>query len=335
MRPMKAAILTTPGAVDQDRLSIREIPMPTVEPGFALLKVRACGICRTDLHIIEGELPRKLPCIIPGHEIVAEVVQSSSANFPSGTRVGVSWIGGTDGTCRFCRRDRENLCDDPVYTGYTHPGGYAQYTTARTDFLYHLPESLEDAVVAPLMCAGMIACRSLRVADVQRGENVGLFGFGSCAQILIHVLHAWGCKVYVSTREERHQGLARNLGAVWAGGGNEVSPVPLDRAVTFAPSGDVVLTALKSVDKGGVVAINAIHLDHMPQFDYDSIFWGERQLRSVTNMTRRDGHEFLKIAAAIDLRPEVDTYRLEQVNEALRAQKADQLNHTAVLLPQA
>ena len=332
---MKAAILTKPGPVDGNPLSVRDVPIPTVETGYALLKVLACGICRTDLHIIEGELPPKLPCIIPGHEIVAEVVQSPDSTFRVGTRVGVSWIGGTDGTCRFCRLDRENLCDHPVYTGYTHTGGYAEYTTARTDFLYRLPDSLEDAVAAPLMCAGMIGYHSLRVADVKRGQKVGLFGFGSCAQILIHVLHAWDCKVYVSTREERHQKLARQLGAVWAGQGDEVPPTPLDRAVTFAPAGSVVVTALKSIDKGGIVAINAIHLDHIPQFDYDSIFWGERQLRSVTNMTRQDGHEFLKIAAAIDLRPEVDIYPLDHVNEALCAQKADQLNHTAVLLPQA
>ena len=330
---MKAAVLKKPAPIEQGPLSIDDVPMPKAAPGFALLKVLACGICRTDLHIIEGELPPKLPWVIPGHEIVAEVIESPDQSFPAGTRIGVSWIGGTDGTCRFCQSNRENLCDHPLYTGYTHQGGYAQYTTARTDFLHRIPDSLESAVAAPLLCAGMVGYHSLRVADVQRGQKVGLFGFGSCAQILIHVLQAWDCKVYVSTREERHQQLARILGATWAGQGNEVPPTPLDRAVTFAPAGDVVVTALKSIDKGGIVAINAIHLDRMPQFDYDSIFWGERQLRSVTNMTRQDAREFLQIAADIHLKPEVDTYPLDQVNVALRAQKADQLNHTAVLLP--
>ncbi len=330
---MNAAILTKPAPVQQRPLSVTYIPDPIPEPGFALLKVLACGICRTDLHIIEGELPAKFPQMIPGHEIVAEVVESPDPRFTKGMRVGVSWIGGTDGTCRFCQSDRENLCDNPIYTGYTHPGGYAQYTTARTDFLHPLPDALENAVAAPLLCAGMVGFRSLRIAEVKRGQKVGLLGFGSCAQLMIHVLLAWDCKVYVPTREERHQKLARKLGAEWSGQGDEVPPVPLDCAITFAPSGDVVVTALKSVDKGGIVAINAIHLDRIPQFDYDSLLWGERQLRSVTNMTRQDARDFLKLAAEIRLRPEVDTYPLEQVNEALIAQKEDRLNHTAVLLP--
>jgi len=332
---MKAAVLKHPAPIEQGPLLITDIPMPVVEPGFALLKVLACGICRTDLHIIEGELPPKLPWIIPGHEVVAEVLESPDKAFPPGARVGVSWIGGTDGSCRFCQANRENLCDQPLYTGYTHHGGYAQYMTARADFLHPIPESLEPSVAAPLLCAGMIGYRSLRIAEVKHGQKVGLLGFGSCAQILIHLLQAWDCKVYVATREERHQRLARQLGATWVGRGDEVSPTPLDCAITFAPAGDVVVTALKSIDKGGIVAINAIHLDHIPEFDYDSILWGERQLRSVTNMTRQDAREFLQIAADIQLQPEVDTYRLEEANEALRAQKADQLNHTAVLLPQA
>lgn len=329
---MKAAILRQSAPIEQRPLSVEEIPDPKPEPGFALLKVLACGICRTDLHIIEGDLPVRLPWVIPGHEIVAEVLESADPKFPHGMRVGVSWIGGTDGTCRYCRSGRENLCDAPLYTGYTHNGGYAQYTTARTDFLYPLPESLDNATAAPLLCAGMIGFRSLRIAEVRKGQSVGLLGFGSCAQILIHVLQSWDCKVYVATREPRHQQIARNLGAVWAGAGDEVAPVPLDCAITFAPAGDVVITALRSLAKGGIVAINAIHLDRMPEFDYDHLLWGERQIRSVTNMTRQDGWDFLKVASEINLRPEVDTYTLEQANDALLAQKQDRLNHTAVLL---
>lgn len=330
---MRAAVLKIPAPIQQAPLILTEVATPVAEPGFALLKVLACGVCRTDLHIVEGELTPRVPAIIPGHQIVGEVVECPDNSVAKGTRVGVSWIGGTDGSCKFCRSDRENLCDDPAYTGYTHNGGYAEYTTARTDFLYSLPDSLDNISAAPLLCAGMIGFRSLRVAEVKRGHNVGLFGFGSSAQLAIHVLLAWGCNVYVCTREARHQQLARDLGAVWAGGAQDIAPVRLDSAVTFAPAGDVVLAALKSLDKGGIVAINAIHLDHMPQFDYDSILWGERQIRSVTNMTRQDGHDFLKVAAEINLRPEVQTFPLEDANRALLAQKEDRLNRTAVLLP--
>jgi propanol-preferring alcohol dehydrogenase len=330
---MKAAILRAPAPIQQRPLAIEEIPEPKPAAGSALLKVLACGVCRTDLHIVEGELAPKLPWVIPGHQIVAEVLESSDAQLSRGTRVGVSWIGGTDGTCRFCQTGRENLCDAPVYTGYSHNGGYAEYATARTDFLYRIPDALEDVAAAPLLCAGMIGFRSLRVAEVKPGQKVGLFGFGSSAQLMIHVLHAWDCRVYVSTREERHRKLALQLGAEWAGEATDVPPSALDRAVTFAPAGDVVLAALRSLDKGGIVAINAIHLDRMPEFDYDSILWGERQIRSVANMTRDDGHGFLKLAAEINLHPEVTLFRLEQANDALLAQKEDRLDRTAVILP--
>lgn len=330
---MRAAILRKPGPIQSAPLSMEEIPVPVPEPGFALLKVLACGVCRTDLHIVEGELPAHLPWVIPGHQIAGEIVQSSDPAQPPGARVGVSWIGGTDGVCRFCRSGRENLCDDPLYTGYTHHGGYAQYATARTDFLHPLPDALENASAAPLLCAGIIGFRSLRVAGVESGQDVGLFGFGSSAQLLIQVLRSWDCNVFVSTREERHRNLALELGATWAGDANSVPPKRLQAAITFAPSGDVVLTALKSLDKGGIVAINAIHLDRIPEFDYDSTLWGERQIRSVTNMTRADAGDFLRIAAELGIRPEFETFTLDQANEALLAQKEDRLNRTAVILP--
>ena len=330
---MRAAVLRNPAPVEEHPLLLEEVESPRSKPNEVLVKVLACGVCRTDLHIVEGELPPRRPWIIPGHEIVGEVVESPVADFRPGERVGVSWIGGTDGTCPYCRKGKENLCDAPVYTGYTHPGGYAQFTTARADFVYRLPTNLSPVSLAPLLCAGIVGFRSLRIADVQRGQSVGLFGFGSCAQLMIRVLQAWDCQVYVSTRDLRHQQLARDMGARWCGGEDELPPTPLDSAVTFAPAGDVVLTALRSLAKGGILAINAIHLDHMPQFDYDSILWGERQIRSVTNMTRTDGVEFLKLAAKINLQPEIQTFPLEQANEALRAQKEDRLDRTAVLLP--
>jgi propanol-preferring alcohol dehydrogenase len=309
------------------------MPLPKPAAGEALLRVLACGVCRTDLHIAAGELPQRQNPLIPGHQIVAEVVASPSSDLAPGTRVGVSWIGGTDGICRYCLSARENLCDAPTYTGYTHNGGYAEYTAARTDFLLPLPPGLSDVAAAPLLCAGIIGFRSLRVAEVRPGQRVGLFGFGSSAQLMIRVLQSWDCRVSVSTRGASHQRIARELGAEWVGEATEVPPSPLDAAITFAPSGDVVIAALRSLAKGGIVAINAIHLDRMPQFDYDSLLWQERQLRSVANMTRQDGHDFLKIAEKIGLTPAVTIYPLEQANLALQAIAADATDSSAVLLP--
>src|SRR5271166_2841122 len=330
---MRAAILTNPQPVQNQPLQITEVPRPEVEPGYVLLNVRACGVCRTDLHIVEGELaPRRQP-LIPGHQIVGDVVEGATAELPAGTRVGVSWIGGTDGTCWYCRSNMENLCDAPTFTGYSVDGGYAEYALARADFVYPLPDALNDLHAAPLLCAGIIGFRSLRVAGVEPGERVGLFGFGASAHLTIAVLHAWGCEVYVSTRGASHRALASSLGAKWVGAETDRPPVPLDRAVTFAPSGDVVVAALSSLRKGGVVAINAIHLDRMPQFDYDSLLWGERQIRSVANMTRDDARDFLKTAAEIDLRPKVTKFSLEQANEALLAVKRDAIDGAAVILP--
>ncbi len=256
------------------------------------------------------------------------------ASFHLGSRVGVSWLGGTDGTCAYCKRGEENLCDSPTFTGYTVAGGYAEYAFARADFVYPLPEALDDLHAAPLLCAGIIGFRSLRVAGVEPGERVGLFGFGASAHLAIAVLRAWKCDVYVSTRGESHRKLAASLGATWVGSETEKPPVELDRAITFAPSGDVVIAALASLRKGGVVAINAIHLDRIPQFDYDSLLWGERQLRSVTNMTRADARDFLALAAQIRSQPKVTVFPLDQANEALLAVKNDAIDGAAVIVPQ-
>lgn len=332
---MRACVLRNPGALDQNPLVIEEMPIPTPGPGEVLLKVLACGVCRTDLHVAMGELPLRINPIIPGHQIVAEVVDANNTELPEGTRVGVSWVGGTDGTCRYCLTDRENLCDQPTFTGYTHNGGFAEYTTARIDFLLPIPDKLTDIVAAPLLCAGIIGFRSLRIAEVQRGQKIGLFGFGSSAQLMLKVLHAWDCGVYVSTRGEMHRALASEQGAVWVGSETDTPPELLDAAITFAPSGDVVIAALRSVAKGGIVAINAIHLDRIPQFDYDTLLWEERSLRSVANMTRQDGHEFLQIAAAINLKPSVETFPLDKVNDALRSIYNDKSSSSVVLLPHA
>jgi alcohol dehydrogenase, propanol-preferring len=330
---MKAALLHEPAPVAERPLAIGDAPMPQPKDGEALLRVRACGVCRTDLHIVEGELPPRRRPLIPGHQIVGEIVEGGTPALPKGARVGVSWIGGVDGTCPYCTRGEENLCDSPTFTGYSVNGGYAEYAAARTDFLFRLPDALDDLHAAPLLCAGIIGFRSLRVADVKRGQRVGLFGFGASAHLAIAVLHAWNCDVYVSTRGESHRALARSLGAKWVGGEQDRPPVALDRAVTFAPSGDVVIAALASLRKGGIVAINAIHLDRIPQFDYDTLLWGERQLRSVANMTRADARDFLALAAQIHLHPKATEFPLEQANEALLALKKDAIDGAAVILP--
>src|SRR6266568_4355045 len=330
---MKAATLTSPQAVSKRPLRIGQVAQPAPKQGQILLRVRACGVCRTDLHIVEGELPVRRAGVIPGHQIVGEVVAGAREGLPVGTRVGVSWIGGIDGTCQYCRRGLENLCDSPTFTGYTVDGGYAEYALARSDFVFPLPTTLDDLHAAPLLCAGMIGFRSLRVAGVKHGDRVGLFGFGASAHLAIAVLHSWNCEVYVSTRGASHRELAASLGAKWVGSETDKPPAELDCAVTFAPSGDVVVAALASLRKGGVVAINAIHLDRIPEFDYDRLLWGERQLRSVTNMTRSDARDFLQIASEIGLRPKVTSFSLEQANEALIAIKTDSIDGAAAIVP--
>jgi alcohol dehydrogenase, propanol-preferring len=314
-------------------LTITDVPRPQLVPGYVLLRVRACGVCRTDLHIVEGELTPLRQMLIPGHQIVGEIIDGATSDFPLGTRVGVSWIGGVDGTCWYCRKNLENLCDSPIFTGYSVNGGYAEYALARADFVFALPTALDDLQAAPLLCAGIIGFRSIRVAGVEKGDRVGLFGFGASAHLAIAVLRAWKCEVYVSTRGASHRRLAETLGATWVGSELDKPPVELDRAITFAPSGDVVVAALASLRKGGVVAINAIHLDRIPEFNYDRLLWGERQLRSVANMTRSDARDFLQIAADIKLRPKITVFPLDQANEALAALKSDSVDGAAVLTP--
>src|SRR5579875_2885268 len=311
---MRSAILREPSPIASRPLHIESLPVPEAGSGEVLLKVEACGVCRTDLHITAGELPPLHPVITPGHQIVGRVEKlgPGAQGITPGMRVGVSWLGGTDGTCPLCRKGRENLCDHPTFTGYSVNGGYAKYAVARADFLIPLPEQPPATELAPLLCAGIIGFRSLRVAEVQPGDRVGLFGFGASAHLAIEVLKHWQCEVCVSTRGSSHQQLARALGATWVGDATARPPVPLDSAVTFAPSGDVVIAALASLRKGGIVAINAIHLDRIPQFDYDSLLWGERQLRSVANMTRQDGRDFVTLATEIGIRPRTTSFPLEQ-----------------------
>jgi propanol-preferring alcohol dehydrogenase len=329
---MRAAIFDSKSATPGSLLSMEDIPRPQPRPGEVLLKVHACGVCRTDLHIVEGDLEPIRPRIIPGHQIVGEVVGGATPELPIGTRVGVSWMGGVDGDCWFCRHDMENLCDHPVFTGYSVDGGYAEYVSVRADFTIPLPPGLDDSHVAPLLCAGIIGFRSLRVAGVQRGERVGLFGFGSSASLAIRILQSWDCEVYVVTRGKSHRKAAESLGAAWVGDENSRPPTELDRAITFAPSGKVVISALSALRKGGVVAINAIHLDEMPAFDYDKLLWGERQVRSVANMTRQDARDFLALAHELNFRPRVAAFSLEDANKALEAVKHETEDGPAVIV---
>ncbi len=330
---MVAAILQVNRKPADPFLEIRALQRPQLMDGYVLLRVLACGVCRTDLHIAEGDLPPLQSNLVPGHQIVGEVVEGATAEIPLGTRVGVCWLGGTDGTCWYCRHGYENLCDNPVFTGYSVNGGYAEYALVRADFIFPLPEGLDAAPVAPLLCAGIIGFRSLRIAGVEPGERVGLFGFGSSASLAITVLQSWNCEVYVVTRGQSHREAARALGATWIGGESDNPPVKLDRAITFAPSGNVVVSALANLRKGGVVAINAIHLDQMPSFDYDSLLWGERQIRSVANVTRQDAKEFLQVAHRLKIRPRIKTFSLEDANQALLAVKHETENGSAVIVP--
>ncbi len=322
-------------ALSETPLRLEEIEVPQPGPGEVLLKVEACGVCRTDLHIVSGELPLLRQPLTPGHQIVGRMaaVGAGVTSLPIGLRVGVSWLGGVDQSCFYCRNDRENLCDNPTFTGYSVDGGYAGFVVAKSDFLVPLPPSESPVELAPLLCAGIIGFRSLRVANVQPGMRVGLFGFGASAHLAIEVLKHWNCEVYVSTRGESHRRLAQECGAAWVGNATARPPVALDAAVTFAPSGDVVVAALASLRKGGVVAINAIHLDRIPQFDYDSLLWGERQLRSVANMTRQDARDFVSLAVKIGIKPRTTVFRLKQANEALAAVAGDRVDGAVVLVP--
>jgi propanol-preferring alcohol dehydrogenase len=335
---VKAAVFNSGPAKSEQRapglfLQIEDVPRPQVRPGYILLRVIACGVCRTDLHIVEEDLPAIRPQLVPGHQIVAEVIEGATTDLPLGTRAGVSWIGGVDGNCWFCHHGMENLCDNPIFTGYSVDGGYAEFVLVRADFAFPLPAGLDDVHAAPLLCAGIIGFRSLRVAGVEPGERVGLFGFGSSASLAIAILQSWKCEVYVSTRGELHRKRAASLGAVWVGTEEDKPPVALDRAVTFAPSGKVVVNALASLRKGGVVAINAIHLDQMPAFDYDKLLWGERQIRSVANMTRQDARDFLRIASELNIRPQVKVFSLSEANQALIAIKQESEEGSVVIVP--
>jgi len=326
---MRAIVLDNPG----EALQLRDIPKPTPCAGEVLIKVHACGVCRTDLHVVDGDLTEPALPIVPGHQIIGTVaaIGNGVSSLATGQRVGVPWLGGSCGECRYCRSERENLCDHARYTGYQINGGFAEYCVADAHFCFPIPEEYPDLQAAPLLCAGLIGYRSLRMAG--DGHRLGFYGFGAAAHILIQVARFEGHEVYAFTRpgDTNSQAFAKKLGAVWAKGSDQVPDEPLDAAIIFAPVGDLVPAALKAVAKGGIVVCAGIHMSDIPSFPY-SILWEERVLRSVANLTRRDGEEFLALAPMVPVKTEVHPYPLEKAGDALDDLRAGRFDGAAVIV---
>ncbi|HVZ93400.1 MAG TPA: zinc-dependent alcohol dehydrogenase family protein [Phycisphaerales bacterium] len=347
-RSMRAALLDHPGPIDSAPLVVRSVPVPEPREDEALIRVTACGICRTDLHVVEGELPARRSPVIPGHQVVGVVERPGPRvrSLNPGDRVGVAWLRRTCGVCPFCSGGHENLCDRAEFNGWTADGGFAEFITAPADFVYPIPAGFDDAQAAPLLCAGIIGYRSLRLTglgDADRntcpgsstswkGARLGLYGFGAAGHVVIQLARARGAEVYVCTRDrERHQALAAELGATWIGEAAEPPPVKLHASIIFAPAGELVPPALAALDKGGVLVLGGIHMSDIPSLNYPLIY-GERVIRSVTNNTREDGREFLAEAAAIPVRTHVEVFDgLDRVNDALRALKHDAIKGAGVV----
>ncbi len=329
---MKACVLRTPAKVGTNPLEYADVAVPGPGEGEVLARVKACGVCRTDLHVIEGELPQRRSPLIPGHQVVGTVEKrgKGAARFGVGERVGIAWLHRTDGTCEYCRAGAENLCNAPEFTGYTVNGGYAEYIVAPEDFAYAIPEGFPDEQAAPLLCAGIIGFRSLRLSGIKPAGRLGFYGFGAAAHVAIQVARHWNVEVFASTRDARHQKLALELGAVWAGGTLDEPPKKLDAAIVFAPAGEIVPAALKALKKGGVLVLGGIHMSPIPSFPYD-LLYQERMIRSVANNTRQDGEDFLRVAAEIPIRTRVQIYSLRDANRALNALKNDAIPGAAVL----
>jgi propanol-preferring alcohol dehydrogenase len=329
---MKACLLRATAPIETNPLEFTDAQAPEPARGEVRVRVRCCGVCRTDLHVIEGELPPRKSPVIPGHQVVGVVDKLGQAahRFRPGARVGIAWLHHTDGTCPYCRRGEENLCDDPSFTGYSVDGGYAEQIVAPEDFVYPIPESFPDDQAAPLLCAGIIGFRCLRVSGIQPGGRLGFYGFGAAAHVAIQVARHWQVETYASTRDERHQRLALELGARWAGGTFAEPPEKLDAAIIFAPAGEIVPAALGALRKGGTLVLGGIHMSPIPSFDYD-LLYQERVIRSVANNTRRDGEDFLRVAAEIPIRTHVQLFPLAEANRALNQLKNDAFSGAAVL----
>jgi propanol-preferring alcohol dehydrogenase len=331
---MLAMVLAQPSDVSSNPLSLCRRPIPTPGPDEVLVRVRVCGVCRTDLHVVEGELPDPALPLVPGHQAVGTVAQRGPGvtTLSEGQRVGIAWLQRTCGNCEFCRTGRENLCLRARFTGYQLDGGYAEYALVPAHYAYPIPAVFSDEEAAPLLCAGIIGFRALRLSGIQPGQRLGLYGFGASAHIAIQIARHWGCDVYVSSLREEHRALARELGAKWVGGTLDRPPDPLHASILFAPAGDLVPGALRALERGGTLAIAGIHLSPIPSLDYDRDLFGERVIRSVTANTKQDGLELLREAAAIPIRPHTVRFPLAEANDALQALKAGSFQGAAVLM---
>jgi propanol-preferring alcohol dehydrogenase len=329
---MKAMILKQPKSVDKNPLEWVDVPKPTPKEDEILIHVNVCGVCHTDLHTVEGELDLKKKPIIPGHQVVGTVEEKGDhvEEFELGDRVGVTWLYSACGDCEFCNSGRENLCDDAQFTGLHHDGGYAEYMVIPAHYALKMPEGFGDLQAAPLLCAGVIGYRSLRLSDIKPRQTLGLYGFGASAHITIQVARYWDCDVYVFTRSEEHRQHARELGAVWTGSAKDDPPVSMDSSITFAPVGWIIPEALRVLKKGGTLAINAVHLSPIPKLKYELIYH-ERTLRSVANCTHQDGEEFIKLAAEIPIKTDIDVHKLKEANAVLQRLKRSEINGAAVL----
>jgi len=329
---MKACLLRAPAAIETNPLEYAEVAALQPKSGEVLVRVRACGVCRTDLHVIEGELPPRKSPVIPGHQVVGIVERQgeNTRRFGIGDRVGIAWLHRTDGTCEYCKANAENLCDNPKFTGYSVDGGYAEFIVAPEDFIYAIPAGFPDEQAAPLLCAGIIGFRSLRLSGIKTGGRLGFYGFGAAAHVAIQVARHWNVEVFACTRDVRHQKLALELGAAWAGGTYDEPPKKLDAAIIFAPAGEIVPAALKALKKGGALILAGIHMSPIPSFSYD-LLYQERMIRSVANNTRQDGEDFLRVAAEIPIRTRVQIFPLAEANRALNALKNDAIPGAAVL----
>jgi len=331
---MKAMRLDSIAPIDSSPLELVDLPTPEPGPGEVRVKVRCCAICRTDLHVIEGDLPRQKLPIIPGHQIVGivDAVGDGCSQVAVGDRVGVAWLRKTCGTCRFCTSGRENLCESARFTGYHADGGYAEYAVVPEAFAYPIPEPFGDVDAAPLLCAGIIGYRALKRSELPLGGRLALYGFGSSAHVVIQIARHRGSEVYVVTRGERHRRLAREMGAVWVGEKAEDMPVKVDSAIIFAPAGELVPPALEKLEKGGTLALAGIYMTPIPEMDYQRCVFYERDIQSVTCNTRDDGRGLLAEAAEIPIRPHTTTYPLAQANQALQDLNNDNINGTGVLV---
>jgi propanol-preferring alcohol dehydrogenase len=328
---MRVLELRSPAPIERAPLVLASRPVPSPGTGEVLLRVIATGVCHTDLHIVEGELPPRRAPVVPGHQVVGVVERAGpGVEIRRGDRVGVTWLYRACGQCPVCLRAAQNLCPESRFTGYDADGGYADFMIADAQYVYPIPEQFTDIEAAPLLCAGIIGYRSLRLAEVERGERVGLFGFGASAHLAIQVAVFWKCEVFVFTRSAEHRRMAEELGAVWTGAADDRPPAPLDRAILFAPSGALIPQALGALRPGGTLAVNAVYLDRIPAMDY-GLLYGERTLRSVTNLTPRDAREFLALAAEIPVRTAVEVFPLEDANAALQKLKRREIAGAAVL----